>query len=57
MDYGHEEVDVKFGRDPRIFNVCSKVNSFDSYSPALLGLHLPLLLGRELKPCLEEREI
>ena len=27
MDYGHEEVDVKFGRDPRIFNICSKVNS------------------------------
>ena len=25
MDYGHEEVDVKFGRDPRIFNICSKV--------------------------------
>jgi len=25
VDYGHAEVQLKFGRDPRIFNVMSKV--------------------------------
>ncbi|KAL4232715.1 hypothetical protein ACF0H5_007403 [Mactra antiquata] len=24
MDYGHEEVELKYGRDPRIFNIASK---------------------------------
>lgn len=28
MDYGHEEVELKFGRDPRIFNIASKVSFF-----------------------------
>lgn len=27
MDYGHEEVELKFGRDPRIFNIVSDVSS------------------------------
>lgn len=26
MDYGHEEVELKFGRDPRIFNIKSSVS-------------------------------
>ena len=25
VDYGHAEVQLKFGRDPRIYNVMSKV--------------------------------
>ena len=28
MDYGHEEVELKFGRDPRIFNIKSTVSVF-----------------------------
>ena len=27
VDYGHQEVKLKFGKDPRIFNIMSKVNS------------------------------
>jgi hypothetical protein len=26
LDYGHEEVELKFGRDPRIFNIKSTVS-------------------------------
>ena len=26
VDYGHEEVKVKFGHDPRIFSITSKVS-------------------------------
>lgn len=26
MDYGHEEVKVKFGKDPRLFSTLSKVS-------------------------------
>ena len=25
VDYGHEEVKLRFGKDPRIFNIMSKV--------------------------------
>ena len=26
VDYGHEEVKLRFGRDPRVFNIMSKVS-------------------------------
>jgi hypothetical protein len=28
VDYGHAEVQLKFGKDPRVFNIMSKVSSY-----------------------------
>ena len=42
VDYGHAEVQLKFGRDPRVYNVMSKV-------PHLLSLCLSVCLLARLQ--------
>ena len=47
VDYGHEEVKIRMGKDPRIFSVLSKV----SFSEIHLGPHTFRLMVRPHPKC------